>query len=515
MAQAVGTPLVIDKAMKNQTRPSCARVKVEVDLLKELPKRIHISCFDEETGEVKAKWQKIQNDYLPKYCTQCKLQGSDLQDCWVVHPKYRPKKEEPKPKVEPKGKGANKYGRYNGNNTKMEWNVVTNKKKKQNNMEEGQRALTNEEEENFVEIVAEQRKKKAETSIKSKPWVESSFGTSKDGEKMIQTIVGSNPKGKTGNKEIQEECSMSNEPVSNMDKELVQSKTNTDKKAEILNPDESKGKEITNTQKYVEKENHHEERPSKTVEEEVNKLGATEKEHEKVKVMQDVDLNKVPDKPPDENSPWLVGGEFNVITDEIEKYGGLEMPFVEVEDFNQCINLCQLTDLGFKGSIYTWWNGRSDEHYIFKRLDRCLANQELHELYPNIEVEHLIKQGSDHSPMLLTCKVDSRVIKKSLRFLNFWIEHPAFKDVVKDNWTCYHGSDPFFIFHSKLKKLSKVLSKWSRDTFGDIFRQIDTLEEVVKIHDQEFEENPTGANRAKLQKVQAELITFYAVEEQF
>ncbi|XP_060201100.1 uncharacterized protein LOC132629763 [Lycium barbarum] len=198
------------------------------------------------------------------------------------------------------------------------------------------------------------------------------------------------------------------------------------------------------------------------------------------------------------NAPWLVGGDFNVIMDEIEKFGGLEVPFVEVEDFNQCINICQLTDLGFKGSMYTWWNGRSDEQCIFKRLDRCLANQRLQDLYPNIEVEHLIKQGLDHSPLLINCKEDNTIIKKSFRFLNFWIEHPAFMDMVKDNWSGFHGSDPFYIFHSKLKKLSKILSKWSRDTYGDIFRQIDTLEEVVKIHEQEFEENPSGANRERL-----------------
>lgn len=135
------------------------------------------------------------------------------------------------------------------------------------------------------------------------------------------------------------------------------------------------------------------------------------------------------------NLPWLVGGDFNVIVDEIKKNVGLEVSFVEVEDFNQCINICQLTDLGFKDSMYTWWNGRSDEHCIFKRLDRYLANQELQNIDPNIKVEHLIKKGSDHSPMLLTCKVDSRVIKETFRFLNFWIEHPTFGDVVKDNWT--------------------------------------------------------------------------------
>ncbi|XP_060216354.1 uncharacterized protein LOC132643852 [Lycium barbarum] len=171
--------------------------------------------------------------------------------------------------------------------------------------------------------------------------------------------------------------------------------------------------------------------------------------------------------------------------------------------------------MGFKGSMYTWWNGKADGQCIFKRLDRCLANQRLQSLYPNFEVEHLIKQGSDHSPLLITCKADSRVIRKSFRFLNFWIDHPSFLDVVKNNWNGIHGSDPFYIFHSRLKKLSKVLSKWSRDTYGNIFKQIDTLEEIVKIHEQEFEKNPSGANRERLQKVQAELINFYAVEEKF
>ncbi|XP_060177978.1 uncharacterized protein LOC132607915 [Lycium barbarum] len=211
------------------------------------------------------------------------------------------------------------------------------------------------------------------------------------------------------------------------------------------------------------------------------------------------------------NSPWLVGGDFNIIV----KYGGLEVPFVEVKDFNQCNNLCQLTDMGFKGSMYTWWNGRLDDQCIFKRLDRCLDNQELQDMYPNFEVEHLIKQGSDHSPLMITCSEDRRIIKKIFRLLNFWVEHPTFVEMVRSNWSGYHGSNPFYIFHSKLKNLSKVLSKWSRDTYGDIFRQIDTLVEVVKIHELEFEENPTGTNRERLQKVQAELIKFYAVDEQF
>lgn len=43
LAVAVGKPLQMDQATKNQTRSRSARVKVEVDLLKEFPKRIKIS----------------------------------------------------------------------------------------------------------------------------------------------------------------------------------------------------------------------------------------------------------------------------------------------------------------------------------------------------------------------------------------------------------------------------------------------------------------------------------------
>lgn len=63
--------------------------------------------------------------------------------------------------------------------------------------------------------------------------------------------------------------------------------------------------------------------------------------------------------------------------------------------------------------------------------------------------------------------------------------------------------------------MSRALSKWSRDTYGDIFKQIATLEEIVHVHEQEFELNPTNTNRERLQKVQAELIKVYAVEEKF
>lgn len=61
-----------------------------------------------------------------------------------------------------------------------------------------------------------------------------------------------------------------------------------------------------------------------------------------------------------------MGVDFNVITDDIEKYGALPVQFTEIEDFIHCINTCQLIDLGFKRSMYTWWNGRADAACILE-----------------------------------------------------------------------------------------------------------------------------------------------------
>ncbi|KAH0669463.1 hypothetical protein KY285_023625 [Solanum tuberosum] len=92
LADVVGKPLHVDLAMKNQTRPSCARVKVEVDLLGEFPKRINVGVR-KQFGEVMEKWIRIKYDYVPKYCKNCCIQGHDEQECYVIHLELYPKKE--------------------------------------------------------------------------------------------------------------------------------------------------------------------------------------------------------------------------------------------------------------------------------------------------------------------------------------------------------------------------------------------------------------------------------------
>ncbi|XP_070034434.1 uncharacterized protein [Nicotiana tomentosiformis] len=192
--------------------------------------------------------------------------------------------------------------------------------------------------------------------------------------------------------------------------------------------------------------------------------------------------------------PWLVGGDFNVIWDEEEKFGGLPVHINEVDEFRHCVNTCNLFDLGFKGRIFTWWNVCAEEDCIFKRLDKCLANMELQQIWPGMEIIHLSKIGLDLSPMLLNFNPNTVPVKKAFRFLNLWTKHDTFLDVVKENWTTDFHANPFILFKYKLKKLKKDLSIWSKATYGDIFQQLSSLEEVVKVHETQFEMSPTIQN---------------------
>lgn len=57
-----------------------------------------------------------------------------------------------------------------------------------------------------------------------------------------------------------------------------------------------------------------------------------------------------------------------------EKFGGNPVNNTRIDAFAQCLNYCNLIDLGYKGSKFTWTNKRRNGSTILERLDRFLAN---------------------------------------------------------------------------------------------------------------------------------------------
>ncbi|KAH0770267.1 hypothetical protein KY290_014248 [Solanum tuberosum] len=213
--------------------------------------------------------------------------------------------------------------------------------------------------------------------------------------------------------------------------------------------------------------------------------------------------------------PWIIGGDFNVILDEKEKVGGLDFTINEAIDFASFISRNALSEVHFSGSKYTWWNSRIEEACIFKRLDRILVNQEFLDVFPASEVHHLIRQGSDHAPLHLSCNSVEVPIIKPFRFMNFWSRHQQFKKIVEDSWKIDFVGNPFFEFHSKLKNVKKALSAWSKEIFGNVFQQIATLEDIIKVREAQLQIHPSADNRAALSKVEAGLKNYLRLEEEF
>ncbi|KAK4723627.1 hypothetical protein R3W88_026406 [Solanum pinnatisectum] len=138
---------------------------------------------------------------------------------------------------------------------------------------------------------------------------------------------------------------------------------------------------------------------------------------------------------------------------------------------------------------------------IFKRLDRVLCNQEFEQIFPSSKVQHLIRQGSDHALLHLTCNSEDESIIRSVKFLNFWMKHPKFRTVVEENWKVDFKGSPFLEFQAK--------------TFGDIFQQVQRLEEEIRMKEMQLEINPSPRNREELNKIEEELKKHRLIEEEF
>lgn len=99
--------------------------------------------------------------------------------------------------------------------------------------------------------------------------------------------------------------------------------------------------------------------------------------------------------------PWMLLGDFNVISSVVEKQGGVESDLGAIHDFQQCISRNGLIDAGYIGENFTWCNNRQGRARIWERLDRALINLAWQRAFPAMTVHHLPRVISDHLPLLI------------------------------------------------------------------------------------------------------------------
>lgn len=108
--------------------------------------------------------------------------------------------------------------------------------------------------------------------------------------------------------------------------------------------------------------------------------------------------------------------DFNEILDQNEKVGGLLRNTTQMENFRRVLHECDLGDMGYSGSKFTWSNKRGTCDFIKERFDRAVATPAWCGQYTEAAVEVLAVAGSDHKPLWLRLRQPTQAPPKLFRF---------------------------------------------------------------------------------------------------
>jgi hypothetical protein len=162
--------------------------------------------------------------------------------------------------------------------------------------------------------------------------------------------------------------------------------------------------------------------------------------------------------------PWLCVGDFNEIVKFSEIKGTTSRNRRQMEDFQRALEDCQLCDLGFKGSKYTWNNGREGDAFTQGRLDRAVANSEWRTKFVDVEVLVMARRSLDHHPLLLLMKneqVTGRHRLRPFRMENRWAKRADFTDTIRATWKVRRESRcPWAEIKENMQRCKKTIQIW-------------------------------------------------------
>lgn len=101
------------------------------------------------------------------------------------------------------------------------------------------------------------------------------------------------------------------------------------------------------------------------------------------------------------DSPWIVVGDFNMITSLEEKWVGLRRTDPDMEAFGDMITEQRLVNIPTTNGIHTCNNIREAKNQIASRLDRFLISHQIINRDIFIETMILPRLSSDHWPISL------------------------------------------------------------------------------------------------------------------
>lgn len=208
--------------------------------------------------------------------------------------------------------------------------------------------------------------------------------------------------------------------------------------------------------------------------------------------------------------PVIFFGDFNEILSMNEKRGGAVRQEYQMDAFRDALEVCELRDLGYSGSIFTWKRGNDASTMIRERLDRFLGDDGWCELFPDYRARNFPIYKSDHAPILL--QSDGRAVhtktKGRFHFEPLWLSQAECSEVVRQDWA-RNATEPIT---TKVGSCARALSAWARKKFGDI-------KERIKVKEKELQawqvRHPDAVMMERCNSVSMELDDLHRLEESY
>ncbi|XP_028551284.1 uncharacterized protein LOC114579795 [Dendrobium catenatum] len=180
--------------------------------------------------------------------------------------------------------------------------------------------------------------------------------------------------------------------------------------------------------------------------------------------------------------PMVVGGDFNCILTQSEKRGGKKFSFFHgPQEMSNFMTKMDLHDVGLVGPKFTWCNNKTGNTRILERLDRCLLNIRALEVIHNTTVRHLERIASDHCPIVLK---NFNVLPKHNRLVRYeevWASYLASQAIVKKTCSKTARGDAMEVINVKCKRVLKALYHWSKEKLKNFMELKETLKKKIAI----------------------------------
>lgn len=182
------------------------------------------------------------------------------------------------------------------------------------------------------------------------------------------------------------------------------------------------------------------------------------------------------------SGPWLCVGDFNEVLSRDEHMSKVERGEHQMILFRECLEDCELIDLGFSGPKFTWNNRQCGDNNVKVRLDRATANGQFMELFNDYHVENIITYSSDHYAVLTSIGYGARCnerkpISHNFRYEAMWARAPDYTEVVQKSWVQgFDGPINIQSVWANLSRMAGSLQQWSSKTFGSVRKEIKKLE---------------------------------------